>query len=683
MKLKKEHKPVEKKYIIRICILSVISICVSLSLPIIFEKSENYTYTLGTPWAHETLIAPMTFSIEKSQKNFERELDSIRNSFAPYYIRDTEKEQSAIQAIRQAMKSNLFSVPDSLYREIVYSVTQLYKTGICSETDYENISGSKADYIKVYNRTQAQQIDKKKIHSTKDAYVTIISGIKSPIDKQIIQACNLDKQLEPNLDYDMERSEQELTELMDKVSRYKGQVVEGQKIIDYGSIVDENTYQIIQSLENKIGEMNYSKEYHRTTIIGEILFCLVAFAVLGIFLCIYRPSVIKNNHKLLLIFACITFSQVITGAFTIFSSQNIYILPFTMSAVVLRIFMDSRTAFMTYLIQIMITSLLFCSQAEFIILQLVTGLLAIYSMHELSQRSQLFKTTVLILITYSILFFGTQLIHLESISSINYKMFFAFCINAALLLFTYPLLFIVEKVFGFASNVTLVELSNINHPLLRELSETAPGTFQHSMQVSVLAAEGANAIGANAQFARTGALYHDIGKMKSPVYFTENQKGKNPHDMINFEESAKIIISHVTQGLELADKYKLPQLIKDCIAQHHGKGLVKYFYLSSVNQNPGVEINKEPFTYPGPAPRYKETAILMMADAVEAASRSLKDYSEETISELVDRIINGQVSDHMFDYAPITLLEITTVKEVFKEKLKSINHTRISYPNQR
>lgn len=683
MKLKKEHKRIEKKYIVKLCIVSIISMCISLSLPIIFEKTENFTYTLGTPWAHETLIAPMTFSIEKSPKKFEMELDSIRNNFAPYYIRDTEKEQLVIQSVKQAMRSNIFSVTDSLFREVVYAVTQLYRTGICSIADYENITANKTDYIKVYNNTQAQQIDKKKIHDTKNAYISIISGIKSPIDKKVIQECNLDKHLEPNLNYDMARSEQELADLLDKVSRYKGQVVEGQKIIDYGTIVDEETYQIIQSLENKIGEVNYSKEYKRTTIFGEIIFCIVAFAILGIFLCIYRPTVLKNNHKLLLIFTCITFSQVITGAFTIFTNQNIYILPFTMSAIVLRIFMDSRTAFMTYLIQILMTSLLFCSQAEFIILQLSTGLLAVYSMHELSQRSQLFKSTVLILITYSILYLGTQLIHLESISSINYKMFFAFCINAALLLFTYPLLFIVEKIFGFASNVTLVELSNINHPLLRELSESAPGTFQHSMQVSVLAAEGANAIGANAQFARTGALYHDIGKMKSPVYFTENQKGKNPHDMINNEESAKIIISHVTQGLELADKFKLPSLIKDCIAQHHGTGVVKYFYLSSVNNNPGVEINKEPFTYPGPAPRYKETAILMMADAVEAASRSLKDYSEDSISELVEHIINGQVADHMFDFAPITLLEISMVKKVFKEKLKSINHTRISYPNQR
>ncbi|MCQ2059463.1 MAG: HDIG domain-containing protein [Bacteroidaceae bacterium] len=680
---KSKNRKRRVKDVIKLCIFSCISITAALALPYFFEQKTNFIYTLGAPWAHETLIAPISFSIEKSPKKYEQEIDSIKQSIAPYFVRNIETENRIEHAVEQALKNGLFIPSDSLFDAVIFNFNQLCKNGICSETDFEQINSLSSQYIKIYYGNQGQQMDKKKIHDPISAYNALISGILLPEDRQIIQLCNIDKIIEPNISYDRERTELELNEITNSVSRYKGQVVEGQKIIDYGSIVDEETFQIVKSLENKVGEMSFSKEFRRSTLIGQIIFSIVLFALLGLFLFIYRPTIIRNQHKIFLTYAAVTFSQIITGVFTLSSEWDIYILPFTMSAIVLRIFMDSRSAFMTYLTQILLSALLFCPQAEFIIIQLITGLVAIYSMHDLTQRSQLFKTTLLVLLTYCILHFSIQLIHLESWKSINYMTFISFGINAVLLLFTYPLVFIVEKVFGFASNVTLVELSNINHQLLRELSETAPGTFQHCMQVSVLAAEGANAVGANALFARTGALYHDIGKMNSPIYFTENQKGQNPHDMINNEESAKIIISHVTQGLELADKYKLPQVIKDCIAQHHGKGLVKYFYLSAVNSNPEKEVSKEPFTYPGPAPQYKETAILMMADAIEAASRSLKSFDEKSISELVDRIINGQVADHMFDEAPITMREINTVKQVFKEKLKSMHHTRIIYPEEK
>lgn len=305
---------------------------------------------------------------------------------------------------------------------------------------------------------------------------------------------------------------------------------------------------------------------------------------------------------------------------------------------------------------------------------------SIYSLRELSQRSQLLRSALIVVITYTILYFALDLIHVNDIAQLNTYMYVNFIINGILLLFTYPLLFILEKTFGFTSNVTLVELSNINNKLMREMSEVAPGTFQHSLQLANLTAAAANRIGANSQLVRTGAMYHDIGKMLNPAFFTENQTGVNPHDQLNYKQSAQIVINHVTDGMKLAEKNDLPQVIKDFICTHHGQGLTKYFYISYQNEHPDEEVDKEAFQYPGPNPFTKEQAILMMADSVEAASRSLKEYTEESISGLVDKIIDSQVQEGYFKECPITFKDIATVKSVFKEKLKTMYHTRISYP---
>ena len=282
--------------------------------------------------------------------------------------------------------------------------------------------------------------------------------------------------------------------------------------------------------------------------------------------------------------------------------------------------------------------------------------------------------------SYALLYFAFELIHEDDLTKLNTRMYIYFMINGILLLFAYPLLFILEKTFGFTSNVTLVELSNINNSLLREMSEIAPGTFQHSLQMANLAAEAANKIGAKSQLVRTGALYHDIGKMVNPAFFTENQSGVNPHKSLNYEQSAQVIISHITDGLKLAEKHNLPKVIKDFISTHHGRGLTKYFYISYKNEPPDEEVDAEKFRYPGPNPFTKEQAILMMADSVEAASRSLPEYTEESIGTLVDKIIDAQVAEGFFKECPITFKDIALVKALFKEKLKTMYHTRISYP---
>ena len=400
-----------------------------------------------------------------------------------------------------------------------------------------------------------------------------------------------------------------------------------------------------------------------------------------LYLELFRKDYYEHKGSLSLQFCIIVFYCVVTALMVTHNIYNVYILPYAMLPIIIRIFLDSRTAFLTHTVTILICSICLRFPHEFILLQLSAGLVAIFSLRELSQRSQLFRTAVLVILTYAAVYFSFELITENDLSKLNGSMYTYFIANGVLLLFAYPLLFLLEKTFGFTSNVTLVELSNINNPLLRRLSETVPGTFQHSMQVANLAAEAANRIGAKSQLVRTGALYHDIGKMENPVFFTENQsRGINPHKNLSYEQSAQVIIGHVTDGLKLAEKNNLPKVIKDFICTHHGRGKTKYFYISWKNEHPDEEPNDEMFTYPGPNPFTRETAILMMADAVEAASRSLPEYTEESINNLVEKIIDSQLEEGYFKECPITFKDIAIIKSVFKEKLTTIYHTRISYP---
>ncbi|MCF0160021.1 MAG: HDIG domain-containing protein, partial [Bacteroidaceae bacterium] len=355
---------------------------------------------------------------------------------------------------------------------------------------------------------------------------------------------------------------------------------------------------------------------------------------------------------------------------------SVWIIPYAMAPITIRILMDARTAFTANVAMVMLCSLSLSYPYEFILIQIISGLVSILSLKEMSERSQLFRTAAIVTVVNMLFYFCYSLMT-ENVLIDVYKYL---AINGVILLFTYPMLYMLEKTFGFTSDVTLVELSNINKPLLQKLSEVAPGTFQHSLQVANLAAEVARKIEAKTQLVRTGALYHDIGKMKDPVFFTENQSGVNPHNNLDELQSATIIINHIHYGLKLAEKHSLPQSIRDFISTHHGSGLTKYFYINYQNRHPDEVIDKEPFTYPGPNPFTKEQAILMMADSVEAASRSLPEYTEESISGLVDKIIDAQTVDGCFKECPITFLDIAIAKRVFKEKLKTIYHTRVSYP---
>ena len=528
------------------------------------------------------------------------------------------------------------------------------------------------------NMATLQETDQ--LFTVKGAYEYLLNSDTAHFNKRILQSCNLNHYLTSNISYDLEKSEAALQDEMSKISPARGVVLNGQKIIDRGEIINEQTYDILRSLQQAWEKKSGSVKEIRLTLMGQTLVVGVLVLCFMIYLELFRKDYYQRKRSVLLLFALIVFFPIILSIMVEQNISNVYVIPMAMIPIIIGIFLDSRTAFMAHTTIVLICSIFLRYPHEFIILQTAAGMTAIYSLRELSQRSQLLRTALIVVICYAILYFGFELIQENDLTKLNTRMYMYFVLNGILLLFTYPLLFILEKTFGFTSNVTLVELSNINNKLLREMSEVAPGTFQHSLQMANLAAEAANKIGANSQLVRTGALYHDIGKMIHPAFFTENQSGINPHKRLKYEESAQVIISHITNGIKLAEKHQLPKVIKDFIRTHHGKGVAKYFYISYKNEHPDEEIDLEKFSYPGPNPFTKEQAILMMADAVEAASRSLPEYTEESISNLIEKIVDSQVAEGYFKECPITFKDIAMVKALFKEKLKTVYHTRITYP---
>ena len=663
--------------------LLIILSVVSALLTVYFmpaHRQEKYTFTVGKPWTYDVLIAPFNFSIQKSDDVWQAEADSVRASFAPYFSRNAGVADAALAQFDKFYKDSLSKVVwEESYQALRRRLEKVYRDGIISTSDEEVLSGKRL--FRVYEGNTSSFVQTSSVRSVRDAYRLVTDAEIYVYDRYTLLQHNLEQYIQPNLIYDEARSEADLTSQLNEISHYRGMVVEGQKIIDQGEIVDEQKSNIINSYLSRANEKNQSKRFEMLTWAGRAVFVLLCFLVLFIYLSLYRIDDVENRNVLWFLFGSLSLFTVSVGLYCQYSSWSIFLFPCSMLAIMLRIFLDSRTAFTGYMAFILSTSLIVSMPYEYVLLQLLAGLTGIYSLKELSQRSQILRTCLLIFISYSLVWTAFQMTQLENIRDIDPLIFLFFAINCIVILLVYPLLFVIEKVFGFTSNVTLIELSNINNPLLRELAEKAPGTFQHSMQVSTLASEAATRIKANPQLVRTAALYHDIGKMDNAPFFTENQSGVNPHDKLTPQESARIITGHVEKGLELADKFGLPESIRGFIASHHGKGVARYFYIKYTQAHPDQEPDPRDFSYPGPNPYSKETAVLMMADAVEAASRSLKEYTEESIGELVDKIIDTQVQEGYFQDCPISWQEINRVKETFKEKLRTMYHTRISYPD--
>ena len=646
------------------------------------EGKFNYEFDINTPWKYGLLQASFDFAITKSEEQVQKEQDSILALYQPYFLVDKNVEKNMLTKLREDYNRNMkFTLPSSDYlRYIERTLKRIYERGVLSVQDAQLLAEDSIQHIRLVDKNVATNQEVNELFTVKGAYEYLLNADTLHYNKRVLQTCNLDNYLTSNVTYDLEKSEAALQELLSRVVWGKGLVQTGQKIIDRGEIINEDTYDILRSLRQEWEKRSESVQEIRMTFMGQALLVSILILCFMIYLELFRKEYYGRKRSVLLLFALIVFFPVALSIMVEQNMSNVYIVPLAMIPIIIGIFLDSRTAFMAHTVIILICSIFLRYPHEFIILQMAAGMTAIYSLRELSQRSQLLRTALIVVICYALLHFGFDLIQENDLTKLNTRMYMYFIINGILLLFTYPLLFILEKTFGFTSNVTLVELSNINTKLLREMSEVAPGTFQHSLQMANLAAEAANKIGANSQLVRTGALYHDIGKMLNPAFFTENQSGVNPHKSLSYEQSAQVIISHITDGIKLAEKHQLPKVIKDFIRTHHGKGVAKYFYISYKNEHPNEEVDIEKFSYPGPNPFTKEQAILMMADAVEAASRSLPEYTEESISTLIDRIVDGQVSEGYFKECPITFKDIALVKALFKEKLKTVYHTRITYP---
>lgn len=646
------------------------------------EGKFNYQFDINKPWKYGLLQAAFDFPIYKAEEQVQQEQDSILRSYAPYFTLSASVEDEMVQKFKEDYSQQLNKIiPSPAYQHHVERLLHvIYQKGLISPTDYNRLLLDSIQQLRIVEHNTSSLLEVEEVMTYKRAYEQLINADTLHYSKRLLQLCNLDNYLKPNLVFDSKKSESAKEDLLENISWANGFVMNGQKIIDRGEIVNEQTYNILRSLQKESNKRGETITEKRLTLAGQSLFVFLLIGIFFVYLDLFRSDYYAMRGSVTLLLSLMLLFSVLSSLIVEHALMSIYIVPFAMLPLIIRIFLDSRTAFMAHVVTVLLCSITLRSPYEFILLQIIAGMAAIYSLRELSQRSQLLRSALLITVAYSLLYLSIDLIHVSDVSQLTTYMYINFIINGILLLFAYPLLFILEKMFGFTSNVTLVELSNINTKLMRQMSEEAPGTFQHSLQLANLTAAAANSIGANSQLVRTGAMYHDIGKMMNPAFFTENQTGFNPHDQISYQQSAQVVISHVSDGLRLAEKHNLPQVIKDFIRTHHGCGLTKYFYISYCNEHPGEEVDTALFRYPGPNPFTKEQAILMMADAVEAASRSLHEYTEESISNLVEKIIDSQVNEGYFKECPITFRDIAIVKSVFKEKLKTMYHTRISYP---
>ena len=644
------------------------------------EEGKMFHYDEGKPWMYGQLIAQYDFPVYKTEEALQAERDSILKHFQPYYNKNAYIGEKNIDQFNKDFPNGLPDLP-LVYKALVANrLKMLYEVGIMDPVQYSAMSKDTSSVIRIVDGKEAQSYHVQQFRSTTTAYEQLFQDEVLVKERAALQRCNLNNYIEPNLIYDQVRSETEKNDMLSLIATASGMVLEGQRIIDRGDIVDSYTYRVLDSFEKEAKKRNASEDELMMTVIGQALLVLILVILFTVYLTLFRKDYFEKPRSIAMLYAMIVIFPVLVSLMMRHLFFNVYIIPYAIVPIFIRVFMDSRTAFITHVIMILLSAVAVKYQYEFIIIQLVAGLVAIYSLRELEKRSQIFLTAVLVTITSSLIYLAIQLIQNDDFSNLDSTMYVYFAVNGFLLLFAYPLMLVIEKTFGFISAVTLFVLSNTNNELLRRMSEVASGTFQHSINVGNLGAEIANKIGAKAQLVRTGALYHDIGKMENPVFFTGNQAGVNPHDKLSDIESARIIISHVTDGLSLAEKYSLPAVIKEFITTHHGAGLAKYFYVNYKNEHPDEEVDVNMFSYPGPNPFTREQAILMMTDTVEAASRSLPEYTEESISTLVNKLIDAQIADGNFKECPITFRDIDIAKQVLIDRLKSMYHTRIQYP---
>ena len=605
------------------------------------SDGRHYSYEINRPWSYSLLTAPFDIPVYLDSISARQLRDSLESTFEPALKRDLNTEKNAIAAFATRLNSpDISATLSPLERNsLLAKARSIYENGVVETTLYEAIAAGRLPRARLIHDNVAISIATSGYLSPRRAYARLDSSIHDDRQRNALSATRM------------------------------------------GDIVTPRLYTLLNTYEQLMSQRGLgSDRYDYYPIIGQVMFVMLLYGGLYAYLFFFRRDYYESRRTVLMVMSLLV-------AFTLFAfamgralTSGLYIVPFTIIPLVLVVFLDSRTAFYTHLVAVLLTTLVAPSALELIFLQYIAGVVAITSTKELSRRSQLIRTAMLIFVAYAVTYISIELIHNGTLESISLRAIGFLGVNSVLISFAYIVIFILEKMFGFTSRVTLVELSDINNPTLRELSEECPGTFQHSMAVSNLASAAASRIGANVTLVRAGALYHDIGKIDNPAFFTENQHGVNPHDSLSTPQSARIVIGHVTDGLRRAEKEKLPAVIRSFISEHHGRGKARYFYNTWCNEHPDETPDEDLFTYPGPNPRSRETSILMMADAVEAASRSLSEHTPEAISALVNRIIDGQIAEGLHDDSPLSFRDVSIIKETFASRLRTMYHSRISYP---
>lgn len=673
----------------RVLLFIITGIIVVLMLP--KEGKFKYEYQKGRPWSHEDLVAPFDFAIEKPKAELDTEIKKVRDNAKTYlrldvdgadqakldfrssFIEAFKPDSSKSRSLRQ-LEKNLFAGQSVL--------NKVYEKGILrSSSEIENLNDKRLVYL--LDGNTATQVRLNQFHSVQSAYDRMSKMLDDfrGTDKELLLSV-LSESLVQNVVYDAKTTEQILADELNAISETRGMIPKGLMVISRGDMVDGENLLVLESLRKEYQSRLGSSESYYLILLGQLIMVSIVLMMFWLFLEKYRSDLMQNNWQVTFLLLLIAGMVVIASLAQRIPNINLYLVPFCLIPVIVRSFFDSRIALFAHIVTLIIVGFEAPNGFEFMFLELIAGIIAIFSLLSLQNRSQLFVSMLIVFVTYSASYFSIAVMQEGDVKNIDLSMFIWFAGSVGLTLLAYPLIYLFEKIFGFISEVTLLELNNTNHKLLRQMATEAPGTFQHSLQVASLAENAIYEIGGNALLVRTGALYHDIGKLYAPMYFIENQvTGVNPHDDLSFDESADIIINHVIKGIELAKENKLPEQLIDFIRTHHGTSTVQYFYRSYLQNFPEGDLDQDHFSYPGPKPFTKEMAVLMMADSVEAASRSLSEYTTESVGKLVDGIIDRQFNEGQFDSANITLRDITEVRNIFKKKLLNIYHVRVEYPS--
>ena len=645
------------------------------------DKQFKYQYEIGKPWSYELMTASYDFPIYKTEKQLDADKKELMENYSPYFQVDENVATQQLNRWRSDWKLKNNTDP-KYFAFVEKKLKTIYENGIISSLMYDRMKSKGYKSIVVVKPSRlTENVSIDELHTPKTAYEEILMDKPYFISDGELSNYNLNLYLVENLRYDSITSEAVKKDMFKNLSLTSGMVQTGERIIDRGEIVTPGTYAILNSMKIESEKRKSVFEESYLVLIGEIIIIFMLILLLTFYLYLFRPYIFGTSKNLVFIALMILLIVGLSSLVLRFSSLSIYIVPFALLPIIIRVFFDSRTALFAHIITVLIISFMVDNPFLFIILQITAGMTAVTGLKDMTQRSQLTQTALYIFLSYTVMYLSSEFIAEGDIARIHFLPIINFALSSLLLLFAYVLIYILEKIFGLISAITLVELTNINSDLMMKFAEQAPGTFQHSLQVSNLATEAAKKINANSLLVRTGALYHDIGKMKNPQYFIENQEGgKNPLLEMSYEDAAKAVVSHIADGVAIAKKYRLPDQIVGFITTHQGRTKTKYFYNSYVNANPGVIPDENVFMYPGPIPFSKETAILMMADAVEARSRTLGEYTEKSISEMVENMIDSQIADGQLKDAPISFRDVETVKKVFTEKTKNIYHNRITYP---